>query len=144
MTASPPEEVTGAMNRYPLRGSVDEVWLFGGISRGLPEMIDGLVQAAIEVDEGIRRPQPAPQFIPCDELARLLEQRRQELDGLIAKRRPTALVRQFPGTSIDGECSEMIDTNSRRHQCRSSSRWILPRRQARGNQPSLRGSSTER
>src|SRR5262249_4170036 len=41
------------------RQRLDEARLFSRISQRFPEMIDGLVQPAIEVDEGLRAPEPA-------------------------------------------------------------------------------------
>ena len=58
-------------------------------------MVDCLVQTAIEVDEGPGRPQASGQLFAGDEFARFLQQRQQELDRLIAERRPAASVRQF-------------------------------------------------
>src|SRR3954469_9652239 len=74
-------------------------------------MVDRLIQAAIEVDEGPGAPKASCQFFAGDEFARLLEQREQELDRLIAERLPTATVRQFPAPGVDSECPELVDTS---------------------------------
>src|SRR5262245_49480306 len=72
-------------------------------------MIDRLVQATIEVDEGVGSPQAACQFLACDELARLLQQRQQDVEGLIAKRSSTAAPSELARTNVDSKCPEMID-----------------------------------
>src|SRR5262245_1869597 len=72
-------------------------------------MIDGLVQSAIEVDEGIRAPEAARQFFAGDELARVFEQRQQQLDGLIAERCSMTILGELARTCIKGERSELID-----------------------------------
>jgi hypothetical protein len=54
--------------------------------------------------------QPSSQLLARDQLARVLQQRQQQLKGLIAERRSTIVVGQFAGTSIDGERPEVVDT----------------------------------
>ena len=88
---------------------LDEARLFYRIRQRFPEMIDDLVQAAIEVDEGIRLPQPARQFFAGEEFACVLEQRQQQLEGLIAERCSTPVMAQFACTRIKGEHPEMVD-----------------------------------
>ena len=73
-------------------------------------MVDDFVQAAIEVDEGARSPQPAGEGLAGDELARLLEQRQQQLERLIAEGRSTAVSGEFARASVDGEDAETVDT----------------------------------
>jgi hypothetical protein len=33
--------------------------LFGGVSEGFPEAVDGRIEAVFEIDEGVARPQAA-------------------------------------------------------------------------------------
>ena len=92
------------------RQRLDESWLFRRIAERFPQMVDDLVQAAIEVDEGAGRPQASGQLFARDQLARPFEQRQQELVRLIAEGRSTARVRQLARPSIDGEALEVVDT----------------------------------
>ena len=69
------------------RQRLDEARMFCRIAQGVSQVVDRLVQPAIEVHERPGRPQPTRQFFPCDEFARLLQQGQQELERLFAKRR---------------------------------------------------------
>jgi hypothetical protein len=66
-----------------LRKRFDEAWALGGIAERLAEPVDRFVQAAVEVNKGVSRPQPPLQFLARDHLGRPLEQKEQDLERLI-------------------------------------------------------------
>ena len=66
---------------------LDELRMVGGVTQRFAQVIHRLVESAIEVHERVRRPQTARQLFACDELARVFEQRKQQLQRLVAERR---------------------------------------------------------
>ena len=73
------------------------------IAKCFPEVIDDLVQPAIEIDEGAGSPQPACQFLAGDEFAWLLQERQQQLESLVAERSSASGVAQLAGPRIERE-----------------------------------------
>jgi hypothetical protein len=73
----PDEPVSAARQR------LDELRGLGRVAEGIAQSPHGRVQAMLEVDERICRPQPIPERLASDELARLLEQRLEDLDRLV-------------------------------------------------------------
>ena len=65
------------------RQGFDEPWTVGGIAERGPQLRDGDVEAALEVDEGLLAPQPSPQFVTRHELARTFDECRQQLKRLV-------------------------------------------------------------
>src|SRR5690349_19824298 len=61
----------------------DEPRMTGGISQHLANLVYDRVQAAIEIDKGVGRPQSLPQFLAADDLPLSLEQEKQNLEGLL-------------------------------------------------------------
>jgi hypothetical protein len=70
-----------------------------------------LVQAALEVQVDVRRPQPLPDLFARDELTRLLQQRAEDLERLLLDRDPPALPSKLAGREIDLEDAEAHDDN---------------------------------
>ncbi|MGC2196463.1 MAG: hypothetical protein WA628_17450 [Terriglobales bacterium] len=60
----------------------------------------------IEVDEGVRGPELAAQFLSSDQFSRSFEQRPQNLQGLFLELYLLSSLAQFPGVEIDLECTE--------------------------------------
>jgi hypothetical protein len=57
----------------------------------------------VEIHEGVCGPQLLPKFLTCDDLAGVLEQHRQDLDGLLLKADSQALLGQFAGAKVQLE-----------------------------------------
>jgi hypothetical protein len=83
---------------------LDELWMVGGITQRVAQVIHRLVETAVEVDERVGGPQPPRQFFTCDELARPLEERQQQLQRLVAQRRSLSAVGELASPRVDGEC----------------------------------------
>jgi hypothetical protein len=60
----------------------------------------------IEVDEGVRRPELAAQFLSGDDLSRLLKQRHQQLKRLFLELYLLSPLAQFPCLKIHLERTE--------------------------------------
>ena len=88
---------------------LDELRVVGGIAQRIAQVIHRLVETAIEVDERVGRPQPPRQFFTRDELTGPLEQRQEQLQRLIAQRRPLSGISELAGVCIDGERPEAED-----------------------------------
>jgi hypothetical protein len=65
------------------RHSLYKRGILGGISQGVPEAPDGGIQAVVEVDIGIGRPEAVAQFFPGDDLARTVQQFGEYLKRLL-------------------------------------------------------------
>ena len=55
----------------------------------------------IEVDEGVRRPEFVAQFVSGDNFSRVLQQRSQNLQGLLLQLHPQSATAQFTYLEID-------------------------------------------
>src|SRR6516164_6225095 len=62
------------------RQGLDEAGVFGRVSQSVPEPFDGGIQTVIKIDEGIGGPEPAPQFLTCDDLPRLFKKQAEDLE----------------------------------------------------------------
>jgi hypothetical protein len=91
------------------RQRFDEPWTVGGIAERGPQLRDGDVEAPLEVDEGLLAPQPSTQFVTRHELARTLDECRQQLKGVVLKPDLGALFREFASSEIGPEHSKVDD-----------------------------------
>jgi hypothetical protein len=66
--------------------------------QGPAQLSDRSVHADVEIDKGVGRPQLPLQLLPRHDLARMLEEHRQDLKWLLVKLDPAALPVQLPGT----------------------------------------------
>ena len=62
------------------RDGLDEARVLGGVVERLTQLVYGAVEPVVEVHEGVGRPQADTELVPCDQLARTLEERAQDLD----------------------------------------------------------------
>ena len=53
------------------------------VSEEAPHFVDGIVQAVVEVDEGVCGPEPGAKLLAQDDFARMLEERLQHLEWLV-------------------------------------------------------------
>src|ERR1700740_3119046 len=72
----------------------------GGVSEGFPHLVDGGVQAMIEVDEGIGCPQLLAQLFASDHVSGAFQKKSQDLDRL-------ALQTEFHPTLAKFACVEV-------------------------------------
>lgn len=81
-----------------------------GIARGFaerfPQLLNRRVDAVIELDHGIVRPQLQPDFLAQDHLTGMVEQHHQDLEGLLADPDFDSVLTQFTGTGIGFERAE--------------------------------------
>jgi len=71
-----------------------------GVLRGIAQHFanpgDGIVQAVVEIDEGVSRPELTPQLLASDEAASTLQQDCKNLDGLTLRRNLMPRFRNSP------------------------------------------------
>src|ERR1700730_2850654 len=84
----------------PMWKGLNETGLIRLVPQSVAEPVDGLVQAAFEVDEGIVRPQSLCELVPCHHLARALQQQHQHLERLLLQLHSQAMAAQLAGLSI--------------------------------------------
>jgi hypothetical protein len=76
----------------------------------IAQPLDRGIQAMIEVNEGVRRPEFIAQFLSSNELSRPFQERRQYLKGLFLQFYLLSPLAQFPGVEIDLEGAEADDS----------------------------------
>jgi hypothetical protein len=75
----------------------------GGVAEGLTDFADRFVEPVVEIHESVGGPEFLLKFLASYDLARVLEQHRQELDGLFLKPYSQAVLAQFAGAKIQFE-----------------------------------------
>jgi hypothetical protein len=90
------------------RQGFNEPGTVGGIAERCPQLRDGDVEAPLEVDESLA-PQSSPQFVTRHELARTLDEYREEVKWFALQFDLDALSPQLAGTEIDLKGSELDD-----------------------------------
>ena len=79
---------------------------FRRFAQRIAQPLDGGIQTVIEVDEGVRRPELAAQFLSGNHFSRPFKQRRQHLQRLFLELYLLSPLAQFPGVEIDLERTE--------------------------------------
>jgi hypothetical protein len=72
----------------------------GGVAEGLTDFTDRSVEPVVEIHEGVRRPEFFLKFLASHNLAGVLKQHRQELNGLFLKANSQVVLAQFAGAKI--------------------------------------------
>ena len=114
------------------RQRLDELRMVGRITQRLAQVIHRLVQAVIEIHERAGGPQPARQFFTRDQFARLLEERQQQLQRLVAQRRSpsgVASVRRSARrrrTPQSGRRGRIVQSGSHRFHHRGTFQSLSP------------------
>jgi hypothetical protein len=85
------------------RDGLDEAWALCRISEGRAQLGHGFVQAAIEVDKGVRRPKFLAKFFPRDDIARVLHQESQNLEWLFLEFNANAVFAKLRRFKVDLE-----------------------------------------
>jgi len=75
----------------------------GGIAKGLTYFADRLVEPVVEIHESVRGPESSLKFLASYDLAGVLKQHRQKLEGLFLKANCQAVLAQFAGAKIQLE-----------------------------------------
>jgi hypothetical protein len=75
-------------------------------AKRITQPFDGGIQTMIEVDEGVRWPELAAQFLSGNQFSRSFKQRRQNLQWLFLELYLLSPLAQFPGVEIDLERTE--------------------------------------
>jgi len=65
--------------------SFHEAGTLGGVAEGLTEFVDRFVEPVIEIHESVCGPELFLNFLASDDLAGVLKQHRQDLEGLFLK-----------------------------------------------------------
>jgi hypothetical protein len=79
---------------------LDEARRVGGVAQRLSQLIDRRVQAVVEVNEGIGRPDLGAKLFPIYYFARVTEQDSENAKGLFLQFDPQALLMKFPRTQV--------------------------------------------
>jgi|SRR5580700_10898764 hypothetical protein len=93
----PDEAVAATVER------LDVARVFRVVVQGLPEFLDGAVEAKVEVDEGVFRPKFFLEFVAGDDQARALEQHREDLERLLLELDANARLAQFASLQVKFE-----------------------------------------
>src|SRR5262245_1790868 len=86
--------------------SFDEAGTLGGVAEGLADFVDCLVEPVVEIHERVSGPEFLLKFLATDDLAGVLEQRHQDLEGLLLEPDSDAALAQFASTNIHLENPE--------------------------------------
>ncbi len=130
-TSPPPDRSMGAMNRYPFAEQSRRIAAFrSGVPQSKPDLVHCLVQAVLEIDEGVFRPELAAELLPAHQAVSVLEKpsedderlslelhprplppelllRHVELEGLNERQRPDSSDRSCP--LLDGTKDSSVD-----------------------------------
>ena len=85
---------------------LDVFRLGGGVSERRAQLVDGVVQAVVEIDEHFRRPEPRPELLARHDLAGSREQRHEHFERPFLEPHSAAAVPQFAGFRIELERTE--------------------------------------
>ena len=99
------EPVSTARQRFQVSGAG------GGISQRFSHLIYCGVQAVIEVDKCIRRPQLLTQLFARNDLSRMLQQVGKHLERLLLQANPGAALAQLSGRKIHLKDSKAYDSS---------------------------------
>jgi hypothetical protein len=83
--------------------------IVGRIAQRLPNFVDRLIQASVEVHEGISRPNRLLQILPRHHLARMPQQHRQDLKRLFLQLDLQPVLAQFASLEVEFESPEADD-----------------------------------
>src|SRR4029077_19917841 len=93
------------------------------ISEGVPQSLDGSVKAAVEIDEGIRRPQPVAKVFPRNDFAGVLHKHTQNLERLFLQLQLDPTLAHLAGPNIDLQDSKAKKMRGlswrRQHVCKT-------------------------
>jgi hypothetical protein len=88
------EAVTAPSNGFHKAGTL------GGVAEGLTDFADRFVEPVVEIHESVRGPEFFLKFLASYDLAGVLQQHRQELEGLFLKANSQVALAQFTSAKI--------------------------------------------
>src|SRR5262249_39948928 len=93
----------GTLNKAvtALGESFNEARAVGGVAEGFSQLVDGLVQAVIEIDEGVGGPEFVAQLLAGNDFTGMFQKHDQDLEGLFLEPDLRAMLTQFTGPQID-------------------------------------------
>jgi hypothetical protein len=95
MTVDGPDEAIS-----PSRECLDEPRRVRRVAERVAQAVDDGVQAMVEIPGRAGRREPLSEFVARDEVARPLQQQRQDLEGLFLKIDPDARLPQLAGPAV--------------------------------------------
>ena len=91
------EAVAATSNGFHKAGTL------GGVAEGLTDFADRFVEPVVEIHESVRGPELLLELLASYDLAGMLEQHRQDLEGLFLKPDSQAVLAQFASAKIQFE-----------------------------------------
>ena len=85
---------------------LDEAGGLSGVVERVPQPAHRGIEALLEVDESIGRPQPLPQLVARHHLAGMLQEQEENLKRLLLEADPGALPPQLSGPNVHIEHAE--------------------------------------
>ena len=82
------------------RQSLDVAGFVGRLAQRVAQLLDGAVQAGVEINKSVAGPKLLVQFLACHDLAGMLEQEREHLEGLVLELQPNAVLAQLTRTQV--------------------------------------------
>ena len=86
----------------------DEAGAGGGVAEGLAQAVDGGVDAVLGVDESAVGPKVAGDLVAGEQLAGVIEEQAEKLEGLDVETDADALTAELAGGGVDIEDAEAI------------------------------------
>jgi hypothetical protein len=86
--------------------SFNKAGIFGGITKGVAQALDGGVQAVVEIHKCVSRPEPAVQLFPGNDFTGTFEEHGQDLEGLLLESHLNTIPAELTGTEIHFEDAE--------------------------------------
>jgi hypothetical protein len=87
-----------------------------GFAQGISEFLDGGVDAVVEFDDGIIRPQVQADFLAQHYLTAMLQQHGQDSERLFLQSDPPPMLAQLASANVEFERSEANSANERIHR----------------------------
>jgi hypothetical protein len=95
------------------REGFDKAGVFGGITEGVAQALDGGVQAVVEVHKGVGRPKTAVQFLSRNDFTRTLQEHGQDLERLLLKPYFDAIAAKLSSTQVGFKGSKADEIRNR-------------------------------
>ena len=106
------------------RHRLDKAGRVGRVAQRVAQSLHGGVQPVLEVDEGVVGPQALAELVASHELARPLEQHREQLQWLLLKAETCARLSQLARAQIELEDAKFDQPMAGLPRCRSSTRPV--------------------
>jgi len=84
----------------------DKARAFGRVAEGFADLVDGAVEALVEIGEGARRPKLLAELLAGDDFAGMSDEEGEDLKGLFLQLHLDAVLVELTGPRIQNEGSE--------------------------------------